>query len=44
MIRGAVHPVDLDDAKRGHDGEPVYHLGRDELAEVEHAVTLYLGL
>ncbi|MEU7855786.1 type II toxin-antitoxin system PemK/MazF family toxin [Nonomuraea sp. NPDC049141] len=25
-------------------GEPVYYLGRDELAEVEHAVTLYLGL
>ena len=25
-------------------GEPVYYLGRDELAEVEHAVTHYLGL
>lgn len=25
-------------------GEPVYYLGRDELAEVEHAVTRYLGL
>jgi mRNA interferase MazF len=25
-------------------GEPVYYLGRDELAEVEHAVSHYLGL
>lgn len=25
-------------------GEPVHYLGRDELAAVEHAVTLYLGL
>ncbi|GGO61630.1 type II toxin-antitoxin system PemK/MazF family toxin [Nonomuraea cavernae] len=25
-------------------GEPVYYLGRDELAEVEHAVARYLGL
>lgn len=24
-------------------GEPVYYLGRDELALVEHAVTNYLG-
>ncbi|MEU7741259.1 type II toxin-antitoxin system PemK/MazF family toxin [Nonomuraea sp. NPDC049158] len=24
-------------------GEPLYYLGRDEMAEVEHAVTLYLG-
>jgi mRNA interferase MazF len=25
-------------------GDPVYYLDRDELAEVEHAVTRYLGL
>ena len=25
-------------------GEPVHYLDRDELAEVEHAVTRYLGL
>ncbi|MFD1539077.1 type II toxin-antitoxin system PemK/MazF family toxin [Nonomuraea guangzhouensis] len=25
-------------------GEPVHYLGRDELTEVERAVTLYLGL
>ncbi|MFI7453725.1 type II toxin-antitoxin system PemK/MazF family toxin [Nonomuraea sp. NPDC049714] len=25
-------------------GEPVHYLGRDEMAEVEHAVTHYLGL
>ncbi|NUW32566.1 type II toxin-antitoxin system PemK/MazF family toxin [Nonomuraea sp. SMC257] len=25
-------------------GEPVYYLGRDEMAEVERAVMLYLGL
>ncbi|MDF2706708.1 MAG: growth inhibitor PemK [Nonomuraea muscovyensis] len=25
-------------------GEPIYYLGRDEMAEVEHAVVLYLGL
>jgi hypothetical protein len=24
-------------------GEPVYYLGRDEMAAVEHAVTNYLG-
>lgn len=26
------------------DGEPVHSLDRDELAEIEHAVTRYLGL
>ncbi|MFF8785290.1 hypothetical protein [Streptomyces sp. NPDC015125] len=25
-------------------GDPIHYLGRDELAEVEHAVTRYLGL
>jgi mRNA interferase MazF len=26
------------------DGDPVHYLDRDELAEIEHAVTRYLGL
>src|SRR5215470_19408669 len=25
-------------------GDPIYYLDRDELAEIEHAVTRYLGL
>ena len=105
MIRGAIYPVDLGRARRGHEqrgkryglvlspsdmpwsvatfvptstqaqpavfrpeltiagsvtrllvdqirtidlrfvhGDPVHYLDRDELAEVEHAVTRYLGL
>nr|WP_245171589.1 hypothetical protein [Streptomyces decoyicus] len=38
VICGAVCRVDFGDTKRGN------YLDRDELAEVEHAVTHYLGL
>jgi mRNA interferase MazF len=40
LLADQIRTVDV----RYVQGDPVYYLDRDELAEVEHAVTRYLGL